>query len=853
MTRLQSLLIAVMIMGGVSLPALALPVIPEDASGDRVDFAALRAAIEDLSYRFPTGYAQGVAYLERLQRLEKEGANNPSMFEQVRALQREALIANPLVSGQPLLFVMRPQYKSDHHNTATIFQTGEINTGSFEGGAALKTIDFGNGGAVTTLIDLPEGMVRDPEVHFDGRRMLVSMRRNVNDDYHIYEMGCDGSDLRQLTGAPGVADIDPLYLADDHIAFSSTREPKFCMCNRHIMANLFRMEPDGANIHQIGKSTLFEGHGTLTPAGRILYYRWEYVDRNFGDAQALWTMNPDGTHQAVYWGNNTNSPGGVIDARPIPGTQQVVCIFGSCHDRPWGAVAILDRREGLDGRDGVVHLWPRKAYDLIGVGDFDTFKQVETKYEDPWPLNDAYFLVSRMTGNGEQMGIYLIDTFGNEILLHKEGAGCFDPMPIAARPRPTLIPELRDYENESGTFFVADVYTGTHMKGVERGTVKALRIVESPEKRTWTTPSWDGQGQAAPAMNWHDFNNKRILGTVPVHEDGSAFFTVPSGTFVYFQLLDEDGMMVQSMRSGTVAQPGEVMSCMGCHDDRRSAPAAVPYKTAMALQNAPSSPADWYGPARAFNYREEVQPVFDEHCVSCHDYGNAEGGLVLAGDRSLTFNASYNELWRKEFVKVPGAGPAEIQEAYSWGSHVSKLVQVVRAGHYDIRLSGEDFDRIVTWVDINAPYYPSYSSAFPQNLAGRAPLTGDQLKRLGELTGLDFLKMAGFRTNQGPQVSFDRPELSPCLNRIDVADTAKRDEALAIIRVGQAQLVVRPRGDMAGFEACPADQQREAKYAQRLKIEEASRRALREGRKLYDVQRHDIASGAAPLAARVLP
>ena len=189
-------------------------------------------------------------------------------------------------------------------------------------------------------------MVRDPDVHFDGRKVIFSMRRNIGEDSHIWEVNADGSGLRQLTSAPGVTDISPLYLPDGAVAFSSSREPKYCMCNRHIMCNLFRMEGDGANIVQIGKSTLMEEHGALLPDGRVLYDRWEYVDRNFGDAQGLWTVNPDGTQHSVYWGNNTPSPGAVLDARPIPGTDRVVCIFGSCHDRPWGAVAVLDRRGG---------------------------------------------------------------------------------------------------------------------------------------------------------------------------------------------------------------------------------------------------------------------------------------------------------------------------------------------------------------------------------------------------------------------------------------------------------------------------------------------------------------------------
>ncbi|MCK4565294.1 MAG: PD40 domain-containing protein, partial [Verrucomicrobia bacterium] len=392
------------------------------------DASAVRAAIEDLVETFGERYPRGKEFLRRL---ENAGA------AQLAELQREALAANPLVSGQPILFVARRQYAPDHHNTATLFQTGEINAGKYAPLGILKMLDVANGWRITTVFDPgPTGLARDPEISFDGKRIVFSMRKNSDDDYHIYEINVDGSGLKQLTSAPGVSDIDPLYLPDGSIVFSSSREPKYCMCNRHIMANLFKMEADGANIHQIGKSTLFEGHSALMPDGRILYDRWEYVDRNFGDAQGLWTVNPDGTNHAIYWGNNTASPGGVIDARMIPGTQLCICIFGSCHDRPWGALAIIDRRKGVDGSAPVVRTWPPEAAKLVaarvdkGYG-YDRFKKVYPRYEDPWPLSDKYFLVSRTIGQGEQMGIYLLDVFGNEVLLHTEEPGCYDPMPIA--------------------------------------------------------------------------------------------------------------------------------------------------------------------------------------------------------------------------------------------------------------------------------------------------------------------------------------------------------------------------------------------------------------------------------------
>jgi hypothetical protein len=815
---------------------------------DSSDLVAVRKAIEDLTATFGISYRQDGAFAERLTLLERREAESGRTLDFTNALtqlRREVLLANPLVSRAPLLFVVRQQYRPDHHNTATFFPSAahEYNDGTFTPGGAIKVIDFAKNGEVRTLLEVPQGVARDPEVHFEGQKIVFSMRTNAADSYHIYELNVDGTNLRQLTFARDVDDLDPLYLSDGSIAFSSTREPKYCMCNRHIMANLHRMDADGANIHQIGKSTLFEGHGTLLPDGRILYDRWEYVDRNFGDAQALWTVNPDGTSQALYWGNNTASPGAVIDARIIPGTEQALCVFGSCHDRPWGALAILDRRLGMDGPQPVVRTWPANATNLIqqsGWELFDRFKAVPLKYEDPYPLSEKYFLASRMTGQGEQMGLYLLDIFGNEVLLYFEPPGCYDPMPLGVRARPPIIAARRDFENKPGVFYVQDVYQGAAMNSVPRRSVKSLRVIESPEKRYWTSTVWGGQGIEGPAMNWHDFNNKRILGIVPVEADGSACFEVPSDRFVYFQLLDEDGMMVQSMRSGTIAQSGERTSCLGCHDDRRSAPVSAPAGGSQALRRKPSQLEGWHGAPRDFSYLHEVQPVFDKHCVGCHDFGREAGKtLNLAPDCDLVFNTSYNELWRKKFIRVVGAGPPETQTPYTWGSHASKLVRTLRENaRCGGTLSPEEFDRIVTWIDLNAPYYPSYASAHPGNLAGRSPLDDKQLARLEELTGVPLRQLAGHSSNRGPQISFDRPELSPCLEKLIESAGPKYSEALQLIRAGQQLLADRPEADKPGFRPSERDQWREQKYVARTQTEQRNRAAIRNGLKLYEEKPH---------------
>ena len=829
MTRILSKLAVALVIGLGLIPGAVMAQSPQN----------LRAAVEDLKAAFGTKYPAADACLARLAALEQRlAAGRPGekvvITGELEILAREIFAASPLLTSAPIVFASRRQYQEDHHNTVTMFQTGEICTGKFKGPGALKVIDFAAGGKVRTILDAPDGVIRDPEVSFDGRRILFSLRRDIRDDYHIYEIGADGAGLRQLTFGSGLSDIDPLYLSDGRIVFTSTREPKYCMCNRHFMGNLFRMDGDGANIHQIGKSTLHEGHAALMPDGRILYDRWEYVDRNFGDAQGLWTCNPDGTNHAVYWGNNTKCPGAVLDGQVLPGigSDQAVAVFSSCHDRPWGALAIIDRSLGIDGRAPVLRTWPADAIKYVMNGDLDTYKAVSPKYEDPYPLGDPatgraagkYFICSRQVGKGDEMGLALVDVFGNEVLLLADAPGCFDPRPLAARPRPPVVPDRVRFQEATGTFYVYNVYQGTGMESVKPGAVKHIRIVESPEKRFWTQSAWPGQGQEAPAMNWHDFSSKRILGTASVEADGSAYFEVPADRFVYFQLLDENGMMIQSMRSGTMVRPGEAAGCVGCHDSRLS---AVPNDAREALGRPAQKLEGWYGPPREFSYTRDVQPVFDRYCLKCHDIGGPGAKkFLLAGDRGLAFNISYHELWAKKYIMVVGAGPAEVQMPYSWGSHASKIVPHLRVDGK--KIDKESFDRVVTWIDLNAPYYPAYSSVYPDNLYGRSPLDDKQLKRLAKLTGAKFDGHEG-----DTQVNLARPDLSPCLASLKDKSDPKYAEALAIIEAGKKMLAERPREDMQGFQILGKDAEREARYQERAKIEADVRRAILAGEKIY--------------------
>jgi len=818
---------------------------PHGAAAPSADMAAsiaaLRVAVADLDSTFGRQYPRGKEYLAELANLEHRSrsasqADLAALDAQLARLRHEALVANPLVSGQPIVYVTHAQYAPDHHATETMFQNGEINTGSYRGGGKLQAVDLAQGGSVRTIVDPGEsGVVRDPAVSFDVKRIVFSMRRSRDDDYHIYEVDADGRNLRQLTAGTMVADIGPAYLPDGRIVFSSTRDVKYCQCNRHICPNLFVMDPDGRNLLQIGHNNLPELHASLMPDGRILYDRWEYVDRQFGPSFGLWTCNPDGTNHALYYGSNAWSPGAMIDARVVPGSEQVVCVFGSCHDRPWGALTIVDRRRGMDGPEPVVRIWPPDAIELLkGIDNFsmayvsriDAFKSVWPKYENPWPLADAegrgagkYFLVSRSVdrpaAGDPRMAIFLVDVFGNELLLHDEAPSCFDPLPLAARAAPPTVPARTDPWKSEGYFYVQNVYQGLGMDRVPPGSIKFLRIIEAPPKRAWTQPCYAIDAAQAPAMNWNVTVNKRIIGDVPVEADGSAYFSAPAGKFLYFQALDEKKMMVQSMRSGTTVMPGEVAGCAGCHEERSTAP--LPGDK-MALQRPARAPEPWYGPQRDFNYLTEVQPVWDRNCVRCHDFGKSAENLNLSGDLGMVFNMSYVELLErspvrfsvqrpgeaKPLVKAVYDGPPGVLPPYAWGSRCSRLPDYLTAKHCGAPVSREDFERAVTWIDLNAPYYGSYFAVYAENQFGRSPLDGRQYQQLRELAGMPGGRKRP-RASRGEVglIDFTRPERSPILQGFADTTDPSYTKALAIIRSGKAQLARQPREDMLGPKAGP--------------------------------------------------
>lgn len=787
------------------------------------------------------------------------------------AFAAEFAKSKPL-ADKSIVCVLRAQYPVDHHNTANIFQRGEINQNSWhklaKDGSRLLKIDFDAKGnpSQTILLELPKGIIRDLEASYDASRILFSMRKSFEDSYHIYEMDLQSRKIKQLTRLAEVSDIDPIYLPDGDIAFASTRAAKYCGCNRHIMCNLYKMSPDGANITQIGNSIEFEGTPSITRDGKILYTRWEYVDRNFSGAQGLWTCNPDGTRHALYWGQETKNP--ALNGIQIPNSNKVAAILSSCHDIAWGALAIIDKNIGVEGEKSVVKIFPESARKLIDKpGDkyADSMKAVKIKYEDPEPISEKFILSSRQASEKSQtMNLYLTDIeSGTDVLVGKstEGMGLFDAKLLARRTPPMTAAPQRSYDtSEKALAYVSDVYEGTHLKGVKRGDIKYLRIVENPPKLYWSGGYWENEGSQAPAMNYDDYDDKIILGTVPVESDGSAYFEVPAEKFIYLQALDANGDMLQTMRSGMSILPGEIASCAGCHESR-AAPPPASLRHSLALKRKPSKikPTPAGATGSEFSYIKNIQPILDKHCVKCHDFGGkGSEKIVLCGDRGLVFNQSYLQLHSKKAISAIGAGPDAVVEANTWGAKHSKIVRMIRNGHSGVKMPENEFAVLRAWIDLNAPYYSTEDSAYPQNPSGRSPLAFAEIQRIFELAAPEAEKIGyskkeileqkapfgvwknnviknriAARLYRFEIVSFDRPEMSPIFKAIPKG-TSAYGEALEIIRQGARRLDSKPRADMEYFASSEDAKTKNKRAAALRRLEESARKAIENGEKFFD-------------------
>ena len=655
-----------------------------------------------------------------------------TLWRQVHRVRRQIVLANPLARLGKVLFVKRPPAVFSHQLTQYYGACARPGGGVFVLDAPGKSMRCRE----LTAGRLPQGSYQHPEVSPDGRRVMFAYCRVKSDPanrtqhldrfYHLYEMAADGSALRQLTEG-AFDDFSPRWLPDGRIIFISTRRGGFHRCGAGPcpVYTLSLANADGSNPHPISFHETHEWDPAVLHDGRVIYTRWDYVDRSAVFYQQLWSVRPDGTNVRIFYGNNTFNPVGIWEARPVPGSRRVMATAGAHHAATAGSIILLDVNRGVDGPGPITRLTPDALFpeSEAPVGRWSTGALGKRPippearrwaghcYRSAYPLSEDFFLaaysfdalVGEPRPNPVNMfGIYLVDRFGNKELLYRDlNIASLWPMPLGGRPQCETVPSVvRDQSLKTGTFFLQNVYWS--WPALPKETIKRIRIVQVLPK---TTPNIDqppvGAARAAPG--------KQVLGTVPVEGDGSACFRAPAGVPLAFQALDSQGRAVQIMRSLTYLQPGETVSCIGCHEYRTMAPPVG--RKPQALRREPSTIAPGPDGSNPLSYPLLVQPVLDKHCVRCHNRKKPEGKVVLTGEPQGRYTVSYNALVTRVSYSSwlrPGNIEGLTRPGFYGARGSSRLMKTLQKDHYRVKLSADDLRRMVTWMDANALFYGTF-------------------------------------------------------------------------------------------------------------------------------------------------
>jgi len=687
------------------------------------------------------------------------------LYFRARRAVRKMALANPLLDFDTILFVKRAPGMFPHMSDQF------YGWWSRPGGGIYRLDGFKTDSPRLQCLteNWPEGNFLRPDLSYDGKKVVFAyckyyghvsaVRDKVKKEelpedcfYHIFEMNVDGSGVRQLTSGR-YDDFDARYLPDGQIVFLSTRKGIALQCGKAsaqataeatlpdsyvrcgggnhrpvAVFTLHTMDAEGGDLRAISAFENFEWTPSVAVDGRILYARWDYIDRFNGPFISLWSTNPDGTNPQLVYGNFTTKPQAVFEARSIPNSHKLVFTASAHHSITGGSLVLLDRNLGTEQERPLTRLTPEVPFP-------ETEGWANTYYANPFPLSEEHFLVGwadrRLPGHtlfkvddpnnpSNAMGIYLFDAFGNLNLLHRDDAlSSSYPLPVRPRQKPPIMPDSVDWtRRQEGRFLLQDVYEG--LDGIPRGSIERLRVVAVPPK-------------VQPHMNnprlgvSREDPGKFILGTVPVEEDGSAYFRVPSGLSVFFQALDRDGLAVQTMRSLTYVQPNQTLSCIGCHESRDSTP--MVRKTPMAAAREPSRLT--LGPEGSWPLRFDqlVQPVLDKHCVRCHRPKSDE---EHASDFDLTPAKSYQNLMSfggKDLEQLSFERPKSI--VGDCPARKSKLLAMLckDKGHYDVRLDGDSYDRLVTWMDTYSHILGSFSDEQERQLRQFRESLADMLQQ----------------------------------------------------------------------------------------------------------------------------
>ena len=761
-----------------------------------INLDAVAAIIKELH----GGGATGKAFVARLAalraRAEKWQGAAPAAGEvaewkgQVGRLRRDVVLeGNPLFDFDKLVFVKRLTYSANHYYTEYI-------NSRWTPGGNLCVLDLKTGKVTELVPELKDGVFERFDVSFDADKIVFAWKCAHQQGYRIYEIGIDPvtgrrkGKLRQLTfpqknearlvelyrARPhyhhGTDDMHPCYLPNGEIVFISTRCQYGILCDApddFTTTVLYRMDGDrGApgNMRKLSNSSVSEASPVVMLDGRILYTRWEYVDKGAVSVKCIWAMRPDGSGSMEIYGNDISLPPTFIYSRPIPDVPDKYVFLGTphCPQNGVGTVIRLDMSHNIRNRDPMTYMTP--YVDIRSEPGF-AFCNAEGQwrrdgsgrgplFKDPYPLSEKFFLVAyKPEGTGwndpKGYGLYLLDETGKTYPIHRDAEiSCWQPFPLKARKKPRVPTASIDGELAAkglARCVVLDVYRG--LEGVGRGEIKYIRVLEQVPRPWACRRRWGGDGydqQHVVISKDTHLGLKVQHGVVPVEDDGSAHFLVPADANIFLQALDANYMAVQTERTYVNFIPGEIRSCVGCHETQKDTPALARAAAVKAMGRQPSVPGPQLGEmtgGRPIHYPTDVQPVLDKYCIKCHAGEKPKAGLDLSGTMTALFSRSYESLiperrrgkGRRGFDLIgptigenhPKTGNVHYMPAKSFGSYASVLVAMHSKGkvkladpkmaaiveklakvHKAVTIKPADMVRLTNWVDTNGQYYGSW-------------------------------------------------------------------------------------------------------------------------------------------------
>ena len=672
-----------------------------------INLNALRDGLKVYSEKYPEAYPNAkeiAAGIDALQKRIEGGEKDADLLvADYRKLQKQVLLQHPAVDFDEIIFVSRAR-----GSRQGLFQNYQGNTGwlgNNEGvlrGYKNQLLrgpldqDKAKDGKATVLRDSSVYM-GDLCLDWDGKTILMSSgEEEKGTPWGIYEIDVDGKNWRPAykNDDKAVDYYDACYLPDGRIVTTASVGFQGVPC------------VSGGDIVDCNWNP------EVYPNGRVVYLRWEYTDSAHYFSRVLMTMNQDGTDQQEFYGSNSYWPNSIFGNQNIPGssTKFVGIVSGHHGVARKGELVMFDVAKGRIETQGAIHKFGFAGKPIENITLDRLVDNIKPYFIHPRPLNDELVLVARQEDGSKNFKIVLIDIYDNCLTLWESpDANFYEPIPLKATKRPPIQPDRVDLTKKTCNVYMANVYRGQDtLKDVPKGTVKQLRVFHYEY-----APRYVG-GHYAIGMEgpW----DPRVLhGTVDVEDDGSCMFKFPAQTPLSVQPLDSQGRALQLMRSWLVGQPGETISCIGCHENQNAA--APSGQVTEAARKPPQTIKPWYGPPRGWAFERELQPVLDAKCVGCHN-GKATAKNAM-GEPIPNFEYNPKLGWGKfsesylalhPYVRRNGPeGDYHVLNPLEFHVSSSDLYQILKKGHHGVVLSPEEWDRLITWMDLNVPFYGTWT------------------------------------------------------------------------------------------------------------------------------------------------